>query len=175
MGAVGTRWMAWVMAVAVLLGLTGATASGGAGAAVGAGALTTATAVATAKPLIDWNCTSAGLTKPPRIILACGDGNAVADQMHWVKWTSTKAVGAGDLKQNDCTPDCADGAFHSYPARFTLSETTPVGHVKYFTKVTISFTGKTPLGKRVESVKDCWDTPPTSSQPRCPANLQGAG
>jgi hypothetical protein len=84
-------------------------------------------------------------------------------------------VGAGALEQNDCKPDCADGSFESYPARFTLSETTPVGRVRFFTRVTINFTGKTPIGRKTESVKDCWDTPPTSGQPKCPANLQGAG
>ncbi len=158
-----TSRIAWVIAVALPLALT--TLAGE----------PTSGATTTARTLVAWNCTSAGLAKPTQIILACGDGNAVAEQLHWTKWTGTKAVGAGSLRQNDCTPDCADGTFHNYPARFTLSETTPVGHVRYFARVAISFTGKTPLGRRTESVKDCWDNPPSPGQPKCPADLQGAG
>jgi hypothetical protein len=161
----GARRIAWVIAVALPLALTMLAGQS----TLGAGATTTG------KPQVDWNCTAAGLVKPTQIILACGDGNAVAEQLHWTKWTGTRAVGAGFLRQNDCAPDCADGTFHNYPARFTLSETTSAGHVRYFTRVTISFTGMTPLGRKTELVKDCWANPPTPGQPKCPADLLGAG
>jgi hypothetical protein len=164
----GSRMMAVLVVIGVLAPL-------GLFTLVGPGALASgATTAAVTRPFIEWNCVN-GKVKPSTIILACGDGNAVAEQLRWTQWKSARAIGTGILRQNDCTPDCADGVFSNYPARFMLTETTPVGHVKFFTRVTITFSGKDPVGKKTESVKDCWDTPPTPDQPECPANLQGAG
>jgi len=127
-------------------------------------------------PLVDYACTVPGVAKPTTIILACGDGNAVAEQLHWQRWGTRRASGTGVVRQNDCTPDCAAGTFHVYPATFTLSEIVPANGRRYFTRVTIRFTKGVPLpGHRVESVKDCFDHPPAPFVPRCPADLQGAG
>jgi hypothetical protein len=130
---------------------------------------------ATKLALVDWNCLSRGQAKPVRIVLACGDGNAVAEHLTWLKWSSSTATANGDLHQNDCVPDCAAGHFHTYPARFTLSETVSAAGRNYFTRVTMRFTHNEPTGKRSESVKDCFDSPPAAYIPRCPPDLQGAG
>jgi hypothetical protein len=139
------------------------------------GAATTSSTSSSKLPLVDWNCYTTGRVKPTRIVLACGDGNGVAENLTWLKWSNKVAIGKGDLNQNDCTPDCAEGTFHTYPARFLLSETVPTAGREYFTKVTITFAGKSPLGRRVEIAKDCFDNPPTTYIPRCPPDLQGAG
>ena len=126
--------------------------------------------------LVDYGCTVPGAAKPTTIILACGDGNAVAEHLRWQRWGLRSASGTGVLRQNDCIPDCAGGSFHTYPATLALSETVPAGGHRYFTRVTIRFTGAVPVpGQRVESVKDCYDHPPASYLPRCPPDLQGAG
>jgi hypothetical protein len=125
--------------------------------------------------LVDANCYSVGQVKPSQIVLACGDGNAVALGLTWSAWTGQGAQGVGYLKQNTCTPDCAAGVFVNYPAHFALSETVSAAGRAYFTRVTITFTGKSPIGRTSESVKDCFDTPPSAYVPRCPADLQGAG
>jgi hypothetical protein len=124
--------------------------------------------------LVDSNCYAKGQARPARIVLACGDGNAVAEHLTWQKWTGQSAIGRGDLRGNDCVPDCAQGTFHNYPARFTLSETVVAAGRNYFTRVTIRFTAKAPSAKRVETVKDCFDSPPSPYVPRCPSDLQGA-
>ena len=126
-------------------------------------------------PLVDWNCISPGRVKPAQIVLACGDGNAMAEYLTWAKWDDRSATATGSLKQNDCNPDCANGSFHTYPARFTLSETVPVAGRNYFTRVTIRFAQKGPSARRSEMVKDCFDTPPARYIPRCPADLQRSG
>jgi hypothetical protein len=124
-------------------------------------------------PLVDANCYSVGLVKPSQIVLACGDGNGVAQNLQWSSWSSQGASGTGDLNQNNCTPDCADGHFVAYPARFRLSEKVVAAGRYYFTRVGITFSGATPAGKQSEAVKDCFDTPPSRHVPRCPKDLRG--
>jgi hypothetical protein len=136
------------------------------------GVAAASTAQETRRPLVDWNCLTAGRVKPTRIVLACGDGNTVANHLRWEHWTNSGAIAVGLLKQNTCVPDCADGTFHEYPATFTLSEGVPVGEQRYFTRVTIAFTRASPAHRKVEVVKDCFDNPPSSAIPKCPADLQ---
>ena len=119
-------------------------------------------------PVIDWNCASPGRVKPVRIVLACGDGNAVAENLTWLKWGATSARGRGVLRQNDCTPDCANGTFHVFPAQFFLSHTVSAAGRKYFTSVKIRFSGSEPAGRRTEVLTDCDVSPPEAYIPRCP-------
>jgi hypothetical protein len=119
-------------------------------------------------PLIDWNCSSPGRVKPTRIVLACGDGNAVAQNLTWSKWNATSASGTGVLRQNNCVPDCAEGTFHLFTARFVLSETVTVAGRRYFTSIKVRFVGAEPGGRRTEVLTDCDVNPPTASIPRCP-------
>jgi len=119
-------------------------------------------------PVIDWNCASPGRVKPARIVLACGDGNAVAENLTWVKWGASSASGRGVLRQNDCTPDCADGTFHVFPAQFFLSHTASAAGREYFTSVRIRFSAAEPGGRRTEVVTDCDVSPPVAYIPRCP-------
>jgi hypothetical protein len=76
------------------------------------GAATTSSTSSSKLPLVDWNCYTTGRVKPTRIVLACGDGNGVAENLTWLKWSRKVAIGKGDLNQNDCMPDCAEGTFH---------------------------------------------------------------
>jgi hypothetical protein len=142
---------------------------------VTAGPASAVTLRAAKPPLVDATCTSPGLTRPDRIILACGDGNAIAQNLSWSKWGPRSATASGALRQNDCTPDCAEGTFHAFPARFVLSEMVAAAGRNYFTRVTIRFAGREPSGRRVETVSDCFVSPPERYIPRCPANLRGAG
>jgi hypothetical protein len=128
----------------------------------------------TAKPaLVDSKCTEPGQAKPSEIILACGDGNSVAQSLHWQKWGHTSAAGTGILRQNDCTPYCAEGTFHDYPAHFGLSDAVNAGGRQYFTMVKVTFTGKVPSPyKRSFSTSDCFVNPPARFLPKCPANIR---
>ena len=56
------------------------------------------------------------LVRPESFILACADGNALLDKLTWSSWTPGLASATGSLVLNDCTPYCAAGHFHSYPA-----------------------------------------------------------
>jgi hypothetical protein len=52
---------------------------------------------------------------PTKVELACATDNAYLDNVTWSSWTSQSATGSGDLHLNDCTPDCADGTFQTFP------------------------------------------------------------
>jgi hypothetical protein len=142
----------------------------------GAGSPAAATTHHTLPSLVDARCIHPGQARPATIVLACGDGNAVAEHVRWQTWATTRAAGEGTLSQNDCTPDCAQGGFHGYPARFALSDTVRAGGRTYFTKVTITFAGRRPLSatKKVEVVSDCFVNPPEAYIPKCPPDLSPA-
>ena len=101
-------------------------------------------------------------------MLACGDGNAVATALHWSRWSRSRAAATGVMKQNACHPDCADGAFKSYPATFTLFDVVTTDGRPYFVKITIAFTHASPLGRRSETVLDCYVNPSEAGMPKCP-------
>ncbi len=127
--------------------------------------------------LVDAQCLRPGQAKPKEIVMACADGNALAEHLHWSSWRRTTARAKGTLRQNDCTPYCAEGTFHNYPADFDLSDMVRAAGREYFTKLTISLTGKTlPAdSKRKYAVSDCYVNPPKPFVPRCPANLASLG
>jgi hypothetical protein len=60
--------------------------------------------------------------EPSEIPLACADYGEVFTGITWSSWTATSAHGTGTYSQNDCTPDCASGTFHSYPTSIVLSD-----------------------------------------------------
>ena len=123
--------------------------------------------------VVEADC-AGGQAKPTSIVLACGDGAAVAKDLIWASWNPNEAIGSGILSQNTCVPDCAQGTFIDYPAHFVLTEPTATAGRVFFARVTISFVNRSPSGSRVEVVQDCYDTPPTASEPRCPPDLQNA-
>ncbi len=56
------------------------------------------------------------LVRPKTFILTCADANSQLDNLSWTSWTPGLASATGMLEVNDCTPYCAAGHFHSYPA-----------------------------------------------------------
>ena len=64
----------------------------------------------------------AAVVRPRSIVVACADGNFYLTGIRWSTWGSARAAGAGTGHQNDCTPNCAAGHFHTYPAMVTLTK-----------------------------------------------------
>jgi hypothetical protein len=60
--------------------------------------------------------------KPDRIVIGCGDFSSYVDHLRWTDWGHQRARGHGKLQLNDCTPSCADGTFHHYPAKARLHD-----------------------------------------------------
>jgi len=86
------------------------------------------TATTTTQPLpgVVANCDAPGnaandtTARPPSIIVACGSTPLTFQDLSWASWTMSSAAGAGQLSEDDCTPDCAGGTFHQYEASVTL-------------------------------------------------------
>lgn len=67
-----------------------------------------------------FDCAGKTVVKPKTFVLACADGNAYFKNLSWTSWTPGLASARGTYVQNDCTPYCAAGHFHSYPAVVVL-------------------------------------------------------
>jgi O-Glycosyl hydrolase family 30 len=95
------------------------------------------------------NCQNTAQVEPSQFILTCADAGERLTGMTWSSWGTT-ATGSGTEQVNDCTPDCADGTFHSYPVNVTLSGGAPmppdsnVTAGDYYTTMTISYPGSRP-------------------------------
>ena len=101
------------------------------------------------------------LVKPRSFILTCADGNAYFSKLSWTSWTPGLASAKGTLVLNDCTPYCAAGHFHSYPAIVVLWGSKAVqGHPgeRSYTKLTEILTGPRP--RYYDAVHHKWVTAP---------------
>jgi hypothetical protein len=87
------------------------------------------------------------LVKPRSFVLTCADGYAYFARLSWTSWVPGLASAKGTLVLNDCTPYCAAGHFHSYPAIVVLWGSKPVkGHPgeRSYTQLTEILTGPRP-------------------------------
>lgn len=81
-------------------------------------------------------------TRPPRLILACGDGNIVAVGIIWARWGPQGAYGHGLETWNTCVPDCARSkTWGSTSAQFALSDPARTRYGWLFSTVTVTDTG----------------------------------
>jgi hypothetical protein len=166
------------VAIGLAVGL--AVVSGGASAstrdaATGSGssarvATTALTASATAPRFVLLGC-NGNAEVAPSGISNCGDGAAGLEGLHWTGWTSHLASGYGTYFLNDCTPTCAGGHFHTYPALVTLWGSAAVkGHPseRKYTEETLIFTGTRPPVYQTVNGKTVVTHPVTLTLPTFP-------
>jgi hypothetical protein len=134
---------AWLITVLTLAGagltITGLTLSGPAQAAP-------AHPAAPAAQLVVFDCPGQhAMVRPKSFVLACADGNSAFDRLAWSTWAPGLASAKGTLVQNDCTPYCAAGHFHRYPALVVLWGSKAIGHGEHaYTRLTEILTGPRP-------------------------------
>lgn len=134
---------AWIIAVltfvAAGLAVTGLTLSGPAHAAP-------AHPAAPAARLVVFDCPGQhAMVRPKSFVLACADGNSALQKLAWSTWAPGLASAKATLVQNDCTPYCAAGHFHSYPALVVLWGSKAIGHGGHaYTRLTMILTGVRP-------------------------------
>lgn len=68
-----------------------------------------------------YGCDMQPVTKPTEFTLLCGDGGAWLQNLTWTGWGLPVASATGELLENDCSPDCAEGTAVPYPATVTLT------------------------------------------------------
>ncbi len=135
---------AWFIAVLTLVAaafaITGLTLSGPAQAAPAH------PAAAPAVRMVAIDCPGDhSMVRPKNFILACADANSALEKLSWTTWAPGLASAQGTLVQNDCTPYCAAGHFHRYPALVVLwgSKALRPGERAY-AKLTLILTGPRP-------------------------------
>ena len=116
---------------------------------VSASATSSASAAATVatSQYVLYNCNFKGVVEPATDILACADGNALLQGLHWATWTPQLASAYGTFVENDCQPSCVGGHFHSYPAVVTAwGSGSVLGHPaeRRYTELTLMFPGPRP-------------------------------
>jgi hypothetical protein len=85
------------------------------------------------------------MVRPKSFVLACADGNSALAKLSWTTWGPGLASAKATLVQNDCTPYCAAGHFHSYPALVVLWGSRAIGHGEHaYTRLTMILTGSRP-------------------------------
>jgi len=111
-------------------------------------------------------------TKPPSIIIACGSTPLTFQNLSWASWTTNSATGAGQLSEDDCTPDCAGGTFHQYGASVTLTTVVSSINGPVFSVIDATYPNGGPDGKASDSFSLPVPPPPSST---CSAGqLQGS-
>jgi hypothetical protein len=96
--------------------------------------------VASGQPTHVTNCDHTSI-RPRMIMFACADGGFYVDHLRWGFWGKLHARGRGVFHENDCTPDCARGHFHSRRGHITLRDRKWCSNVKQwvFKRMTIRF------------------------------------
>jgi len=110
-----------------------------------------ASATGAARPVAFFGCRAIGphpvpLVRPASMIVACGDGNFYLTGNRWTSWGRTVAKGTATAHQNDCTPYCAAGHFHTYVVAMTLSKPRPCKGHTVFVHLAWTFVGTKPKG-----------------------------
>jgi hypothetical protein len=141
------------------------------GSATSAHAATTALTASTSAPkFILLGCDSDAEVAPSGIS-NCGDGAVGLTGLHWTSWTAHLASGYGTYFLNDCTPTCAGGHFHTYPALVDLWGSAVVkGHPseRKYTQMTLVFTGARPPAYQEVGGKTVVTHPVTLTLPTFP-------
>lgn len=133
-------WFAPVLAlVAAGIAISGLTLSGPAQAVP-------AHPAAAAVRMVVFDCPGQhAMVRPKSFVLACADGNSALGKLTWSAWGPGLASAQGTLVQNDCTPYCAAGHFHRYPALVVLWGSKAVGSGEQaYTKLTLILPGQRP-------------------------------
>lgn len=92
-------------------------------------------------------------TKPADLVLSCADANAMLTELTWRGWSNSRATGVGTYEVNDCEPTCVAGTTRSYPVRVVLGTPKVQEGKRVLSKVTMTFTKKSPSKKKKVTVR----------------------
>lgn len=90
-----------------------------------------------------YTCPGKAVRQPSSYILSCANAQTLLTSLRWSAWAPAEAIATGQFSQDDCDPDCADGAFANIPVQVTLSELDhdTSSNLDYFTRLVITGSG----------------------------------
>jgi hypothetical protein len=89
--------------------------------------------------------------EPSSITVACADAGIGAKDLGWSTWGASGATAVGEVWENDCMPNCAEGTINLYPAAITLSDVQASRDGPTFTAMTATYSGAEPNGRRTDT------------------------
>jgi hypothetical protein len=98
-------------------------------------------------PVYVMDCLHRPQIRPTEVIFACADVGAYMEHIRWRRWGGRIAVGSGVYSENDCTPSCVAGRFHSHHATIWLGNVGRChGHSvrRYYRRAKVSGAGTFP-------------------------------
>jgi hypothetical protein len=79
-------------------------------------------------------------------VLACGAGQDYIDRLQWGFYGGRTAIGFGEMRIDDCQPDCARGRLLPVPAVVALSDVVRCADGRrYYSRLGMTFTQTPPV------------------------------
>lgn len=83
---------------------------------------------------------------PSSVVLACGDGGFIAEDLVWTDWGTARATASGTASVKTCDPNCAQGGREQYPVTLTADRLQDCDHGRpQYTRVTYAFPERSPF------------------------------
>lgn len=95
---------------------------------------------------VAWHACTGRQYRPRTIILACGDGGLWASNISYHSYGGSKAYATVQLHAHSCIPDCAQSAFHAFPATIVLADVVRCEGTLYYSRARYQFLGGAPYG-----------------------------
>lgn len=89
--------------------------------------------------------------RPGYIVIACADGGLGVEKLTWTRWGTITATGQGELYENLCQPNCAEGKFGTYPVLVRLSRVKTSARGAYFSELSVTWEGRRPPNSTSDS------------------------
>ncbi|MEV6772113.1 hypothetical protein AB0N05_26145 [Nocardia sp. NPDC051030] len=124
----------WGLAVAALALTASCSQSGSDGAESNSQKTVTSTAEIASSPFVNDCIANNPVTRPGRMLLACGDGGLSVQSITWSTWGPDTAEGEGTQYRRICEPNCAAGHEATAPTHITLRKVSK----GYFTEAVIT-------------------------------------
>lgn len=109
--------------------------------------------------------------RPANVIVTCGDGTTRAHRLQYRSYTQLRARGSGRMSIVVCQPSCADGHVIHRGFVFTMHRPRGTGTRRVFTRMTVTFSRRTPGGRR----RTYYIAPDPAGQPTGPSFTFRAG
>lgn len=85
---------------------------------------------------------------PAAIVLTCADANYALAGLRWSDWSHASAAATGEVRANDCTPNCAAGHIRRYKVKVVADRLTRCAGRPVYLRVTLTFLGDLPPGHK---------------------------